>query len=51
MSAAPENLEALLEELRAMPLWKRSEILGRIAAKTGQPIYEIEKELREATKR
>jgi hypothetical protein len=40
----------LREKLMAMPLWKRAEVLARVAAKAGEPIYEIEKALREEKK-
>jgi hypothetical protein len=30
-----------------MLLWKRAEVLAQLASKTGEPIYEIEKALRE----
>jgi hypothetical protein len=41
------DIAALREELLAAPLWKRAQILAAIAIKTGLPIYEIEKSLRE----
>lgn len=41
------ELAALREKLFALPLWERARILARVAAKTGEPIYEIEKALRE----
>jgi hypothetical protein len=44
----PSTLSAeLRDKLMAMPLWKRAEVLARMAEKTGDPIYEIEKALRE----
>jgi hypothetical protein len=45
------ELEKARKELIAMPLWQRAEILGRIAAQTGEPIYEIEKVLRQEKSR
>jgi hypothetical protein len=41
------ELAELREKLSAMPLWERARILAKLAAKTGEPIYEIEKSLRE----
>jgi len=40
----------LREKLMALPLWKRAEVLAKMAEKTGDPIYEIEKALREEKK-
>jgi hypothetical protein len=41
------ELAELRKTLLSMPLWKRAEVLAAVAAKTGEPIYEIEKSLRE----
>jgi hypothetical protein len=41
---------SLREKLLALPLWKRAEVLGRVAKEKGVPIYEIEKALREEKK-
>jgi hypothetical protein len=45
------ELAELREKLLAMPLWKRAQVLAAVAAKTGEPIYEIEQSLREDKKR
>lgn len=41
------ELAELRKTLLTLPLWKRAQVLARVAAKTGEPIYEIEKALRE----
>ncbi len=49
-STVSAELAALREKLSALPLWERARVLAAVAAKTGQPIYELEKSLREENK-
>jgi hypothetical protein len=46
-STVSAELDALREKLTTLPLWERARILSAVAAKTGEPVYEIEKSLRE----
>jgi hypothetical protein len=46
-NAVSAELAELREKLSALPLWERARILGAVAKKTGEPIYEIERSLRE----
>jgi hypothetical protein len=49
-STVSAELAELRERLLGMPLWERARVLAGVAAKTGEPIYEIEKALREEKK-
>ena len=44
------ELASLREKLLTLPLWERARILAAISAKTGEPIYEVEKFIREGGK-
>jgi hypothetical protein len=57
VSATPQpdslqsEIAALRKKLPTLPLWNRAQILAELSAKTGEPIYEIERALREHKKR